>query len=135
MEQPAELGRPQDRYGAPRKRLSRRVAVGLAVGAIALAVVAVAWIAFVTRQPVSWQDAAFKVNGDTSTTVTFDVTMAAGKRAVCTVRALNSRFTEVGAVDVGVGPSSENTIRTRVRVPTSELAVTGTVKACVVKHP
>ena len=34
MEQPVDLNRPADRYGAPHKRLSRRTAVALIVGAL-----------------------------------------------------------------------------------------------------
>jgi len=133
VEQPVEVDRPQDRYGAPRKRLPRRLRIGLAVGAIVVAVMLAAWLAFANREPVAWSDQAYKVVDDTTTTVVFEVTMAPGTTAVCTVRALNARFGEVGLVDVAVGPSRQRAVRATATIPTSEKAVTGTVKACAVK--
>ena len=133
MEQPVEVDRPQDRYGAPRKRLPRRVQLSLAVGAIVLAVAFAAWLAYANQEPVAWSDRAYTVVDDSTTTVTFEVTMDPGTTAVCTVRALNAGFGEVGLVDVVVGPSTQHTVRAVATIPTSEKAVTGTVKACAVK--
>ena len=129
-----------ERYG--RRPGGRRARRGLALGAAVLAAVAVGWGAWVshrlTSDAVTWQDVGFDVTGDAPTRVTFDVHFApdlpAGARAVCTVRALNEVMAEVGLLDVTVGPASQRSVRATVEVPTSERAVTGLVKECVVKN-
>ncbi len=133
MEQRVDVSRPEDRYGAAPRRMSRRTATVLAVAAITLAVALIALITFGNPQKVAWQDAAFKVQGDAAVTVTFAVTMKPGTTAVCTVQALNIRFSEVGRVDVVVGPSKDKVVTSTVTIPTSERANTGTVKACAEK--
>jgi len=128
-----------ERYGRrPGDRPRTRVL--LVAGGLALAAVAVGWAAWVaqtvTDGPVTWQDVAFDVTGDTVTRVTFDVRFAGDlpddAEAVCTVRALNQVMAEVGLLDVTVGPASREALRTTVEVPTSERAVTGMVKECAV---
>jgi hypothetical protein len=68
--------------------------------------------------------------------VTFDVRFDGGlpddAQAVCTVRALNRVMAEVGLRDVTLGPASRGGVRATVDVATSERAVTGMVKECVV---
>jgi len=128
-----------ERYGRRPGHGPRSRAV-LVVGGLALAAIAVAWAAWValtvTDRPVTWQDVAFDVTGDTATRVTFDVHFAGDlpddAEAVCTVRALNQVMAEVGLLDVTVGPASRETLRTTVDVPTSERAVTGMVEECAV---
>ena len=128
-----------ERYGRrPGHRPRARAA--LVAGALVLAAAAVAWAAWVaqtvTDRPVTWQDVAFDVTGDTVTVVTFDVRFAGDlpddAEAVCTLRALNQVMAEVGLRDVTVGPASREAVRTTAEVPTSERAVTGMVKECVV---
>jgi hypothetical protein len=128
----------EERYG--RRPGDGRTRVLLVAGGLTLAAIAVGWGAWVaqtvTDQPVTWQDVAFDVTGDTVTRVTFDVRFAGDlpddAEAVCTVRALNQVMAEVGLLDVTVGPASREALRTTVEVPTSERAVTGMVKECAV---
>ena len=128
-----------ERYGR-RPRSGRRTRAALVAGGLVLAAGAVAWAAWVaqtvTDRPLTWQDVAFDVTGDTVTRVTFDVRFAGDlpddAEAVCTVRALNQVAAEVGLRDVTVGPASREAVRTTVEVPTSERAVTGLVKECAV---
>ena len=128
-----------ERYGR-RPRRGRRTRAAVVAGGLVLGAVAVAWAAWVaqtaTDRPLTWQDVAFDVTGDTVTRVTFDVRFAGDlpddAQAVCTVRALNQVAAEVGLRDVTVGPASLETVRTTVEVPTSERAVTGLVKECAV---
>jgi hypothetical protein len=47
------------------------------------------------------------------------------------VRALNQVMAEVGLRDVTLGPAAKGSLRATVDVPTSEKAVTGLVKECV----
>jgi hypothetical protein len=127
-----------ERYGRRAPGAARRWP--LVVAGVLLLALAVGWGLWVARtvaaQPVTWQDVGFAVRGDERTEVTFDVRfdgdLPADADAVCTLRALNQVRAEVGLVDVTVGPASRGTIRTTASVPTSERAVTGLVKECVV---
>jgi hypothetical protein len=128
-----------ERYGRRPGHGGRARVILLVVGTL-LAALAVAWGAWVsqtvTSKPLTWQDIGFEVTGDTAVRVTFDVRFDGGlpddAEAVCTVRALNQVLAEVGLRDVTLGPASRGAIRTTVDVPTSERAVTGLVKECVV---
>ena len=124
-----------ERYGRrparhPRRGLVITGAIGLSLG--------LAWAGWVglaqAQHALSWQNIGYTVLGDGQTRVTFEVTMPPGSTAVCTVRALNTSFAEVGLLDVTVGPSRQDTVRTTVVVPTGELAVTGVVKDCAKRH-
>lgn len=128
-----------ERYGRRPGRGGRSRVILLVVGTL-LAALAVAWGAWVsqtvTSKPLTWQDIGFEVTGDTAVRVTFDVRFDGGlpddAQAVCTVRALNQVMAEVGLRDVTLGPASRGGVRATVDVPTSERAVTGLVKECVV---
>lgn len=131
MVQPVDQRRPADRYGRQRRSVSPRTWL-LITAVFAGAVVAfAAWAAIANADPVTYRDVSYRVEGPSSTVAVFDVSMEPGTTAVCTVRALSSSHAEVGLLDVEVGPSTARTIRVTGRIPTSELAVTGTVKACV----
>lgn len=124
------LTRPPGRYGTPRA-LSRPVAIVL--GGV-LATLLTAWAAWVGltagTQPVRWSTMGATIVDETRTDVTFEVTMDRGRRAVCTVRALNAQQTVVGLLDVTIGPSPGDTLVVTTRVPTIERATTGGVRAC-----
>lgn len=105
-----------------------------AVLALAIGVAWAAWMAvrFGDRE-VTWQVYGYRVESATSTTVTVLVTRDPGTdTAVCRVRALDRSFGEVGSVEIDVAPSRSRTVRVVVDVPTTRLAVTGTVDECVV---
>lgn len=136
---PATAQTLDERYGRrpDRGRRARTLLVAAGVLLAGLAAGWGAWVAhIVTDRPVTWEDIGFEVTGDAATRVTFDVHLAGDlppdARAICTVRALNHTMAEVGLRDVTVGPASRRTLRTTVEIPTSERAVTGTVKECVV---
>ena len=65
--------------------------------------------------------------------VTFEVTKDPAATVRCDVTALSRSFTEVGIGSVELGPSADRVQRITVPVATAELAVTGTVKTCVVE--
>ena len=122
---------PAGRYGSPptARALTWRRA-GLVVLVLA-ALAVLAWVGIGTlRDPVQWRDVGYHVNGATSIDVTFDVTKSTSASATCRVRALSQSYAEVGLADVPVGPGTTSTQRLTVTVPTSELAVTGTVQTC-----
>ena len=123
--------RPEGRYGPARPPLDRRVLVAAALAVVLAAVAWFAWVAFGPgRTQVHYLDLGSKVVDDTTTTVTFEVQKQPSATAVCTVRALNSGFAEVGLLDVRVGPSAQGAVTVTATVPTSERAVSGNVKAC-----
>jgi hypothetical protein len=84
------------------------------------------------RIPVRFRDGAFTALDDGSARLEFVVTTDPGRTAVCTIRMFNSGLTEVGRLDVTVGPSTERRIRGEATVPTFERATSGQVKDCVV---
>jgi hypothetical protein len=122
---------PAGRYGpepTARTRLWRRL--GLAA-LILVALAVLVWLGVGTlRDPVQWRDVGYHVNGSTSIDVTFDVTKATGATATCRVEALSDNYAQVGVQDVEVGPGAQATQRVTVTLPTSQVAVTGTVRTC-----
>jgi Domain of unknown function (DUF4307) len=73
----------------------------------------------------------YKVEGDTSVTVSFDVSRPLGLAVTCTVRALDGHFTVVGSADVIVPPEGERVVHLEKAVRTTSRAVTGVVQDCV----
>jgi len=124
-----------DRYGAAPRLLGRRGWLVLTVCALAAAVGWAAWVAWSdTQERIGWTDISFEIVDAGTTRITFDVSRQPGVEVVCTVRALNSGFAEVGRLDVVVPPSEVRTEREEATIPTSEEAVSGTVKACAARR-
>jgi hypothetical protein len=122
-----------DRYGTGPRRWRARAWALLAAAALCAGVAWAAWVAWSgAEDKAAWTDIGFTVVDDGTTHVTFEVSRRPGKVVVCTVRALNVGFAEVGQVDVTVAPSDRRTTRAEATIPTSELAVSGTVKDCAV---
>lgn len=122
---------PAGRYGPEptgRTRLARR----LGLAALVLAALAVlTWVGIGTlRDPVQWRDVGYHVDGATAIDVTFDVTKDPGVTATCRVEALSTSYAQVGVADVEVAAGTTRTRRVTVTIPTSETAVTGTVRSC-----
>lgn len=121
--------RPADRYG--RAVPSQRKMVILGAVLVASITAWVAWASFGSGNPVTYSKLSQHVVDQTLVDVTFQVAMPPGKRAICTVRAVNTGRTPVGNVDVTVGPSTDRSFSVTVRLPTMEQAAAGDVKACV----
>ena len=121
----------EERYG----RRHRRDRTRLVVAAIALLVVALGFIAWVTidqRPALHWDDIGYRVVSDGATEMTFDVSFTGdGDTAVCTVQALNELRTEVGRRDVRVQAGPKGRARATVTLRTSERATTALVDLCV----
>lgn len=120
---------PAGRYGRPagpgRRRAARVAMIALGVLAVALA----AWLAL-GGDGLTWKMVGFRVDGPTSTQVTFDVTKDADATVTCRVQALSESYAEVGVQTVEVGPAGTATQRVTTTVPTSELAVSAVVESC-----
>lgn len=122
---------PVGRYG-PEPSAGRRRVVVVAIGVLAVAALAlVAWLGLgYADDPVRWKDIGFSVVDSERVDVTFEVYMAPGTTAVCTVDALSESYAQVGTVDVTVGPLDVRDSRYEVSIGTSELATTGVVDGC-----
>lgn len=123
---------PPGRYGPARPTRSGRLLVPALVLLGAAGVAAAIWLGLnVGTVPVDWHDVGFRVDGDESIEVTFDVTRSDPTRpATCVVEALNTSHAQVGVVTVEVAPSTATRVRLTTPVRTSELAVSGTVRSC-----
>jgi hypothetical protein len=84
-----------------------------------------------TNKSVHFSKLSDRVVDQTRTEITFQVTMPPGRRAVCTIRALNLGKTQVGVLDTTVGPSATKTFTATAQVPTMEQAAGVEVKACM----
>ena len=122
---------PAGRYGSTPAGTRRRRTQGLVAVLTVLGLLTTVWLgAAVLRDPVQWKDVGYDVVDGTAVDVTFEVTQTTGTSAVCRVQALSQSYAEVGVLDVTVPRGSTATQRVTVTVPTTELAVTGTVEGC-----
>ncbi len=118
------------RYGRPIGTRRRRQTTAATLAILA----GVGWAAWATSTSttprVHWLTVGYVVDGPGRTRVILDVSLPRGTRTVCTVRALDQGFGEVGILDVPIGPVSAGHVRRTVAIPTSQLAVTAMVKTC-----
>lgn len=131
MSQSPAVRPPAGRYGPePTSRSATLRRVGL-VALVVVAVAVLAWVGIgVVREPVQWKDVGFRVDGPTSTQVTFEVTKDRDATVTCRVEALSESYAQVGVRSVEVGPAQTPTQRVTVTVQTQELAVSGVVAGC-----
>lgn len=122
----ARYARPS---GGRRGRLVGRVLA--VVGALLAVLVLVSLTrAFVTPD-TRWRDIAFTVVDDSRVEVTFEVYASPGDVIRCQVRASDTRFVDVGQVDVDLGPLTGNGERRTVSIRTVAPAVSASVRSCV----
>ncbi|MGO1561010.1 hypothetical protein CZ771_02715 [Actinomycetales bacterium JB111] len=106
------------------------------VGAIVIALIAAGVNALLTRGPsVSSEHVGYTVVDETSVEVRFVVIADVGTEVVCTLRAVNTEFTEVGARDVRIGPVTENRTSVTESITTTELAASGHADRCRAVDP
>ncbi|MCY0904912.1 DUF4307 domain-containing protein [Arthrobacter sp. H14-L1] len=126
------------RYGAPKRRWTRRTKVILSAVVAVLTLVFVAWLALGRGEPsVASKDVGFSVRDSTLTEVDFQVVKDPGATAQCAVKALASSFAIVGWDVVTIGPNGTDsgidqgrTTAQRAAVRTESLAVSGVVDSC-----
>jgi uncharacterized protein DUF4307 len=126
-----------ERYGRrpPGPATRRRLMAALAV----FVVLAVAWASWaavrITQSSLTWRDTGAVAAGPGAVQVSFVVSLAAGTRAVCAVRATDASGAVVGWVDVPVDAPTAGGRVVRVTreatVPTSQPATGGGVSDCV----
>lgn len=116
--------------GTARPTMSRKGLVWSAIGVVAMVAVA-AWFGFSQADnPVRWKDVGFEADVPTEATVTYNVFLYSDESAVCTVRALNSSFAEVGVATQRVDRADGVEQRITTPIVTTELATTATVNFC-----
>ncbi len=111
-------------------RLSRRgwILVGLGLAAL---IGIVSWYALVAaKEPVRWRDVGFSVESATEIVATYEVYLYDDRDAVCQIRALNPRFTEVGVTTQAVSRSDGPEQRLTTSIVTTEEATTAEVQYC-----
>jgi Domain of unknown function (DUF4307) len=127
-----------NRYGAPKRAVSRRGKIGLLVLAGVLALAFVAWLGLGRGTAgVDSKDIGFTVTDSTQTVVDFQVTKDPGASAQCAVKALNESYAIVGWDVVTIGANSADagagqgrTTAQRAVLRTESLAVSGLVDSC-----
>ena len=103
---------------------------GAVVGGVAA--VLIGWWTFRNEgQRITATTISYKVESDTSVSVSFDVSRPPGLAVTCTVRALDGHFTVVGTADIVVPPEGEQVVHLQKAVRTTSRAVTGVVQDCV----
>jgi uncharacterized protein DUF4307 len=128
---------PPGRYGRRRDpaRQRRRRWITFALAAL----VAVAGVTIAVKLYRQYATAPYQVTviditdlGDTSVTVTFDVTTPPGGGATCTVQAHTRDGELVGSAQVKVAPGAADQTVTRVKytLPTSKRPIAGEVPGC-----
>lgn len=126
-------GPPPGRYGREPSRWRR--ALGLVTAAV-LGVLAAGWLVWTglhhADRDVRWTDIGYSVRGDGATQVTFDVIKDPDRTARCWVRTLNRQYAEVGVAEVEIGPAENQVVRISTEVRTTERAVSGVVRECMI---
>lgn len=121
------------RYGRTPQR-QRRDRITLTVAGILFAVVLVAWIVWAgwdnDRGNLAAQDVAHSVMGDSSVSVTWQVSVKAGTAVSCALQAQNEAHAIVGWKIVDLPASATFNTRYQEVVRTSQQAVTGLIYQC-----
>lgn len=112
--------------------VSRTTQVRLAVAAVTVAVLSIAWVTMgPTASTVRGKDFGYSVQGPEAVDITFDVAKPKDSTVVCTVEALNENYAQVGTREVTIGPAEVSEARYTTTIATTELAVTAVVDECV----
>lgn len=126
-----------NRYGSPKRRLSRRARWVLIGAALLAGVVLMGVITIGSATPkVSSKDVGFEVVDSTYATVDFRVTKDPEASAQCAVQVMNSSFAVVGWKVVTIGPTpptdgvGERTTVETASLRTESLGVSGGIDSC-----
>ena len=130
------------RYGAPRRRLSRRAVRYIIVAALVVAIAVAGWLTYTSNTAgggVDSKDIGFSTPDAWHAEIDFQVSKDANATAVCAVHALADDFGVVGYKEIEIGPTNGargmTTTLQRVPLRTESAAVSGVVDSCWVKGP
>ncbi|ACZ20773.1 hypothetical protein Sked_08220 [Sanguibacter keddieii DSM 10542] len=128
---PVTTGAAAGRYDSHRG-ISRTTQVRLAVAAVTVAVLSIAWVTMgPSASTVRGKEFGFSVQGPEAVDITFDVAKPRDATVRCTVEALNENYAQVGTKEVLVGPAEVDEARYTTTIATTELAVTAVIDECV----
>jgi hypothetical protein len=122
-----------NRYGPPKRSVSRRTRNAVVGAALVLAVGAAAAMSLGNANRFTSKDVAFDITSPTTARVTFDLDRRAADPIECSVRVLNESYAIVGWKSVLVPPgegSGRENVRTSVELRTESLGVSGGVGDC-----
>ncbi|WP_427016667.1 DUF4307 domain-containing protein [Pseudarthrobacter sp. P1] len=127
-----------NRYGTPKRALSRKAKTVLAAVGAVLVLAFVAWLALGRgTPPVDSKLVGYSVVDGTLTEVDLQVTKDPGATARCAVKAMNDAYAVVGWDVVTIGPNGTGegtnngrTTAARAMVRTDSPAVTGVIDNC-----
>lgn len=125
---PIDTSAEDEADSRPRLSTRARWAVG---GGLAVAIGLAAWWAWgLSNQAVRWQDVGFNVGSPTEATVTYEVYLYSDAPVTCHLRALNTRFAEVGVATQHIDPAAGRAQRLTATLTTTEEATTVVVHYC-----
>ncbi len=113
-----------------RPRLSARAWWAVGAGVAVLVALSSWWGWSVAHQAVRWQDVGFKIASPTQATVTYDVFLYSDVPVTCHLRALNTRYAEVGVATQHIDPAAGKAQRLTATLATTEEATTAVVNYC-----
>ena len=128
---PPNSAPPDARASATAARRRRGWAVAGGVVGLVVAVLLGWWTLRNEGQRITATTIGYRVESNTTVTVSFDVSRPPGLAVTCTVRALDGHFTVVGSADIVVPPEGERVVHLEKAVRTTSRAVTGVVQDCV----
>jgi uncharacterized protein DUF4307 len=121
-----------ERYGRRPAGDRRRLLVAAVAAFVVLALAWAIWAGVsVTRATVDWRSTAVDTAAPGVVRVSVEVTQAAGRAALCSVRATDAAGAVVGWVDVAVPSSTSGTATATASVRTTRPAAGGGVVTCV----
>lgn len=82
------------------------------------------------KDDVSWRDLGYHVDSPSQVTARWELTKPKDRSVTCLVRALDKGYGVVGSKEVQV-PAGRELVDTTTVLRTTSLAVTGTVRSCI----
>lgn len=119
----------EQRYGV-RKQTNKKRNRAFAIVALSLFTLSTVALGLANWSPIQATDVGFRVQGEWSTELDFELQMPIGQIAECEFEALNNNFAQVGFVRESFGPFTEAITLHTVQINTFEAAVTALVREC-----
>ncbi|MBD1543291.1 DUF4307 domain-containing protein [Arthrobacter sp. IA7] len=143
--QPADISLA-NRYGRPKRRMSRNARRWAVIVALAIGMGFLAWVSTSNATAsVTFKDIGYRTTDATQAEVDFQVTREPGTAVKCAIKALDSKFAVVGWKVVDIPPVEQDaqaqsgdggrTLAQRVLLRTESQAVSGVVDSCWIPKP
>lgn len=126
----------QNRYGTPRRGLSRTAQKIAIIGALMVAAATTVWFTWgMNVGQLEYKDVGYTIISDTRASVEYQVTKDFDATAQCMLHVLDSSYAIVGSQIVTIGPHEGSSSTDRSAYYSSELrteyrGVTGIVESC-----